>query len=244
MFSEIILLQVKRLLPNLHIFNSRPIDKNIRSKGGEVDIASRSTTYKEDIDIEEKKGQKRKKNLEFPVSVEKQDVNRDSDTEKELKRKSKKGKDKPSTIVSVDGEEDVIVEKGEKKKMENLSRLDAEKKTAQKGRKTSVKFSKKEVSVDEDGITGEEKPKKKKSEKRTDLDIIDDAGASFTELFAADMIEDGNRKTIDRAGLDMKSSGGIVTYPVKKKKSKHAALSELQFPAIEVGMGGSSTWDD
>ncbi|KAG4132181.1 hypothetical protein ERO13_D08G017000v2 [Gossypium hirsutum] len=207
---------VKRLLPNLHIFNARPIDKSIKNKEGDiVNIAS----YSSDIHMEEKTGQKRKKNPEFLVSVEKQDVNHDNnatafDTEKELKRKKKKGNDKLSTEVPI-AEDDVV-------------------------------FS---TSMHEDGTTGEEKPKrKKKLEKRAELDIIDDAGASFSELFAidvADPIQDGKRKIVDRASQDTKSSDSLVTYPVKKKKSKHAVLAELELTsAIEVGMGGASTWGD
>ncbi|MBA0736052.1 hypothetical protein Gogos_009643, partial [Gossypium gossypioides] len=230
--------KVKRLLPNLHIFNARPIDKSIKNKEGEiVNIASHST----DIHMEEKTGQKRKMNPEFLVSVEKQDVNHDSnatafDTEKELKRKKKKGNDKLSTEVPI-AEDDVVVEKEEKKKKPKVE---------QKGRKTNDKFS---TSMHEDVTTGEEKPKrKKKLEKRAELDIIDDAGASFSELFAtdvADPIQDGKRKIIDRASQDTKSSDSLVTYPVKKKKSKHAVLAELELtPAIEVGMGGVSTWGD
>ncbi|KAE8676380.1 F-box and associated interaction domains-containing protein, putative isoform 1 [Hibiscus syriacus] len=246
--------KVKRLLPNLQIFNGRPIDKSVKNKDGEtIDIASHSMDYTEDIYVEDKKGQKRKKNLEFQVSVEKQYVNHDNapdlDTEKELKRKKKKGNDK----VYVDEGDDIVVEKKEKKKSkgekENLSRLDAEKNMTQKGRKTNDKHSKKEVSVHEVGIAGEEKQKKKKTlEKLAELDIIDDSGAFFTELFAtdaADPIEDGKRKIVDRASQEMKSSGHSVTYPAKKKKGKHAMLAGLQLsPTIEVGMGGASTWDD
>ncbi|MBA0553093.1 hypothetical protein Golob_012310, partial [Gossypium lobatum] len=238
MISGTTMLQVKRLLPNLHIFNARPIDKSIENKEGEiVNIASHST----DIHMEEKTGQKRKKNPEFLVSVEKQDVNHDSnatafDTEKELKRKKKKGNNKLSTEVPI-AEDDVVVEKEEKKKKPKVE---------QKGRKTNDKFS---TSMQEDGTTGEEKPKrKKKLEKRAELDIIDDAGASFSELFAtdvADPIQDGKRKIVNRASQDTKSSDSLVTYPVKKKKSKHAVLAELELtPAIEVGMGGASTWGD
>ncbi|TYG55791.1 hypothetical protein ES288_D08G011600v1 [Gossypium darwinii] len=230
--------KVKRLLPNLHIFNARPIDKSIKNKEGDiVNIAS----YSSDIHMEEKTGQKRKKNPEFLVSVEKQDVNHDNnatafDTEKELKRKKKKGNDKLSTEVPI-AEDDVVVEKEEKKKKPKVE---------QKGRKTNDKFS---TSMHEDGTTGEEKPKrKKKLEKRAELDIIDDAGASFSELFAidvADPIQDGKRKIVDRASQDTKSSDSLVTYPVKKKKSKHAVLAELELTsAIEVGMGGASTWGD
>ncbi|KAG4185864.1 hypothetical protein ERO13_A08G006800v2 [Gossypium hirsutum] len=229
--------KVKRLLPNLHIFNARPIDKSIKNKEGEiVNIALHST----DIHMEEKTGRKRKRNPEFLVSVEKQDVNHDSnatafDTEKESKRKKKKGNDKLTEVPVA--EDDVVVEKEEKKKKPKVER---------KGGKTNGKFS---TSMHEDGTTGEEKPKKKKKlEKRAELDIIDDAGASFTELFAtdvADPIHDGKRKIVDRANQDTKSSDSLVTYPVKKKKSKHAVLAELELtPAIEVGMGGASTWGD
>ncbi|KAG8484849.1 hypothetical protein CXB51_021353 [Gossypium anomalum] len=237
MISGTTMLQVKRLLPNLHIFNARPIDKSIKNKEGEiVNIASHST----DIHMEEKTGQKRKKNSEFLVSVEKQDINHDSnatafDTEKESKRKKKKGNDKLTEVPVA--EDDVVVEKEEKKK---------KLKVEQKGRKTNDKSS---TSKHEDGTTGEEKPKKeKKLEKRAEQDIIDDAGASFTELFSTDVVDpihDGKRKIVDRANQDTKSSDSLVTYPVKKKKSKHAVLAELELtPAIEVGMGGASTWGD
>ncbi|XWS28535.1 hypothetical protein CRYUN_Cryun25bG0078400 [Craigia yunnanensis] len=247
--------KVKRLLPNLHIFNARPIDKSIKNKMGEiVHIASRNAACKEDIHMDEKKDQRR--NPKFQGSFEKQDVNLDSaaglDAEKELKRRRKKGNDKLSTEVPVDEEDDIIVEKEEKKKkakeeQENLNNLGVEKKFMQKGRKTNDKLLKKEISVHLDGIMVEEKPKKKKLEKRVELDIIDDAGTSFTELFTTDVADpkdDGKRKIVDRAGQDMKSSGSLVTYPVKKK-SKRAVFPELQLsPAVEVGMGGTSTWDD
>lgn len=62
MICGTIMLQVKRLLPNLHIFNARPMDKSIKNKEGEiVNIALHGT----DIHTGEKTGQKRKKNPEF-----------------------------------------------------------------------------------------------------------------------------------------------------------------------------------
>ncbi|KAK8504863.1 hypothetical protein V6N13_056191 [Hibiscus sabdariffa] len=218
--------KVKRLLPNLQIFNARPVDKGVKNKDGETVDASDGMGYKEDIHMEDKKGQKRKKNPGF------QDDN------------------------APGPEEDIVIEKKEKKKeskgeQENLSHLDAEKNVTQKGRKTNDKHSKKEVSVHKDGIAGEEKLKKKKEklEKRDELDIIDDAGASFTDLFATDAVDptdaDKRRKIVDTTSQDTKSSDHLVTYPVKKKKGKHAVVAELQLsPAIEVGMGGASTWDD
>ncbi|XVE79198.1 hypothetical protein DITRI_Ditri14bG0038600 [Diplodiscus trichospermus] len=237
--------KVKKLLPNLHIFNARPIDKCIKNKIDEiVGIASNNAINKEDIHTEEKKDPK------MPGSVEKQ-VNLDA--EKELKRKRKKGNDELSTEVRVNEEDHIIVEKGEKKKkakgeQENLSHLGVEKKFKEKGRKTNDKVLNKEASVQEDGIMAEEKPKKKKLEKRAELDIIDDAGASFIELLATDVANqkyDGKRNIVDRADQDMKLPGSLVTYPVKKKKNKHAVPPELQLsPAVEVGRGGVSTWDD
>ncbi|XVE79199.1 hypothetical protein DITRI_Ditri14bG0038600 [Diplodiscus trichospermus] len=238
-------IKVKKLLPNLHIFNARPIDKCIKNKIDEiVGIASNNAINKEDIHTEEKKDPK------MPGSVEKQ-VNLDA--EKELKRKRKKGNDELSTEVRVNEEDHIIVEKGEKKKkakgeQENLSHLGVEKKFKEKGRKTNDKVLNKEASVQEDGIMAEEKPKKKKLEKRAELDIIDDAGASFIELLATDVANqkyDGKRNIVDRADQDMKLPGSLVTYPVKKKKNKHAVPPELQLsPAVEVGRGGVSTWDD
>ncbi|XP_007015749.2 PREDICTED: protein phosphatase 1 regulatory subunit 7 isoform X1 [Theobroma cacao] len=251
--------KVKKLLPTLHIFNARPIDKSIKNKMGEiVNIASHNAANKEEIHKEEKKDQKGKKNPKFQVSVQRQDINLDNatghDAEKESKRKRKKGNDKLSTEVPVD-EDDIIVEKEEKKKkskgeQENVSLLGLEKEFIQKGRKTNDKLLKKEASVHEgeDGIIVEEEPKKKKLGKRAELDIIDDGGASFTELFTTDVADpkdDGERKIFETSGQVKKSTGSLVTYPVKKKKSKRGVLPELQLaPAVEVGMGGASTWDD
>ncbi|XP_021278108.1 adenylate cyclase [Herrania umbratica] len=251
--------KVKKLLPTLHIFNARPIDKSIKNEMGEiVHIASHNTAYKGEIHKEEKKDQKGKKNPKFQVSVQGQDINLHNatghDAEKELKRKRKKGNDKLSTEVPVD-EDDIIVEKEEKKKkskgeQENVSLLGLEKEFIQKGRKTNDKLLKKEVSVHkgEDGIMVEEEPKKKKLGKRAELDIIDDGGASFTELFTTDVADpkdDGERKIFDTSGQVKKSTGSLVTFPVKMKKSKRGVLPELQLaPAVEVGMGGASTWDD
>lgn len=210
--------------------------------GDTVDVTSHNAAaYKEDIHMEEKKDQKRKKDSKFQVSFEKQDADLNSstglDAEKDLKRKRKKGNDKLSTEVPVDEEDDFIVEKKEKKRetkgeQGNLCHLEVEKNTTQKGRKTNYMLQKKEVPVLKEGIMVDEKQKKKRLEKQAEVDIIDDAGISFTELFTTDV-------------PDTKSSGGLVTYPVKKKKSKRAVLTELQMsPALEVGMGGASTWDE
>ncbi|XWS28334.1 hypothetical protein CRYUN_Cryun25bG0059500 [Craigia yunnanensis] len=90
--------------------------------------------------------------------------------------------------------------------------------------------------------------RRKKLEKRDELDIIDDAGTFFIELFTIDVVDmkdDNKRKIVDRAGQDTKLSGSLVTYPVKKKKSKRAVFPELQLsPVVEVEMGGASIWDD
>ncbi|OMO83207.1 hypothetical protein COLO4_22633 [Corchorus olitorius] len=178
---------------------------------------------------------KEKKNPKFEVLDQKQDTNlKGLDAEKDLKKKRKKGNDKVSGDALVEEENDIVVEKGKKKKKS-------------KGEPENDNL-KKEVSVHKDGNTLEEKPKKKKSEKRAELDIIDDGGTSFAELISTDVAgpeDDGKRNMFDEASQDLKPARGIVTYPVKKKKKKHGSRPELELsPAVEIGMGGPSTWDD
>ncbi|OMP11293.1 protein phosphatase 1 regulatory subunit SDS22-like protein [Corchorus olitorius] len=81
----------------------------------------------------------------------------------------------------------------------NAKGLDDEKELKKKRKKR--KNSKDEPENDNKiGNTLEEKPKKKKSEKRAELDIIDDGGTSFAELITIDVAgpeDDGKRNMLE-----------------------------------------------
>ncbi|KAI6669785.1 hypothetical protein NL676_004670 [Syzygium grande] len=92
--------------------------------------------------------------------------------------------------------------------------------------------------------------KKSKRVKTSELDVIDDAEASFMELFQAKEATDnpkgdGEKGAIGKDVEDGVLLGGLVCIPTKKKKSKRRSFdpSQLQSSTNEIGMGGLSTWD-
>lgn len=95
----------------------------------------------------------------------------------------------------------------------------------------------------------EKKLKSKKSRKElSELDIIDNREVSFADLFSVDTVENlkhnSESKTVDKSGIN--ALGGLLTVSAKKKKTKNQGLVSTVplSPAVEVGMGGPSTWGD
>lgn len=125
---------------------------------------------------------------------------------------------------------------------------DVEKQSKQKrGEKSDKPQKRKGPLQEEDDANVKRELQKKSKTKRGELDVIDDAEASFVELFTANHTEDpenGREKKVNK--IVGKSAGGIVTFPGKRKKAKaQCSGSILDFsPAVEVGMGGASTWGD
>lgn len=105
---------------------------------------------------------------------------------------------------------------------------------------------------DNDDAAPEQKDRKKsKRAKTSELDVIDDAEASFMELFRAEEAGDDPKGDGEKGGIgkDVEDGvllGGLVCIPTKKKKPKKRSFdpSQLQSSTDEVGMGGLSTWDD
>ncbi|KAF5744895.1 leucine-rich repeat and IQ domain-containing protein 1 [Tripterygium wilfordii] len=236
--------KVQNSLPNLHVFNAKPINKFINDRKdvnvGRVDssslIAGNEIDNASILNVDEQLKQKKKKAEEKTFKkeglVHKETT--DHDTEEVLKRKRKKSNDEISANEEVNFENSgVDVEMKPKKKMkkENLS--------------------KKEVRVIEQN-NGEVKNKLRKKLKKVqgELDIIDDGEASFADLFAANSTENtkygGVEKKVDKVVHNLKDADGLAAYPAKKKKSKSKGIEpKLDFtPTVEIGMGGLSTWDD
>ncbi|XP_050204867.1 uncharacterized protein LOC126654906 [Mercurialis annua] len=240
--------KILKLLPHLHIFNARPIDKSNKVSSGRFNDSSLIPTHELSVSKEMQKSSVRKNGPHDSAS--------DVKVEKDLKKKNKKVDNKflGKEDVPVYDRDNVIVDQKPKRKksQEQDESNDFEMEgLKQKKKKTHEKFSKKDVQVPEDdNNVVKMKSKSKKSGEQSELDLIDDADASFADFFANSTAKSpevgGQKEKVDKAGKDKYLMGGVVVISADKKKKKiHAVDSTIQLPAeVEVGMGGSSTWDD
>ncbi|XP_010245995.1 PREDICTED: uncharacterized protein LOC104589379 isoform X2 [Nelumbo nucifera] len=202
--------KIKKYVPNLQIFNARPMERSSRKeKVSKKDIKDHETDdshVKSALDLEEK----------HEVKIENPRVS------KKISRSTKDA-------------DDVEIE------------------VKQKKWKRTEELSKRNASVhDKDDVTAVDKKEKRKQKKaeKNELDIIDDGETPFMEIISSETaknLKDGNRK--DHESIqDIKSVGGLVTFPAKIKKARkklgagHSAL-QLLSPGMEIGMGGQSMWD-
>ncbi|KAF8009481.1 hypothetical protein BT93_J0468 [Corymbia citriodora subsp. variegata] len=160
----------------------------------------------------------------------------------------------------VDGKEIKEEEQSNEKSKHNMtmgihSENDEQSTQGQKWKKKKSKddFPRKEGPVhDNDDVAPEQKERKKsKRAKASELDVIDNAEASFMELFQAEEAADNPKGDGERGGIgkdvvDEVLLGGLVCNPSKKKKPKKRSFdpSQLQSSTDEIGMGGLSTWDN
>ncbi|XP_059627726.1 protein phosphatase 1 regulatory subunit SDS22 [Cornus florida] len=226
--------KIKKMVPNLQIFNARPINQNMKNeKGDRVDDSSLNM----DLDKKELKHKKQKRKELFE-GKDPDHKGKSAITEKELKKKVKEVPQKEAN--DIDEEETPVTDSD----MKELKR---------KKQKTNVLPKDKASDPKEVSVTNDNKIKRKsKKVQQYEANVIDDGETPFTDLFAADTTENvqrsGANKTDDKAIQDVNMVDGLVTFPVKRKKIKsrgkgHSAL-QLLSPAAEVGLGGPSTWDD
>ncbi|KAJ0083841.1 hypothetical protein Patl1_30359 [Pistacia atlantica] len=258
--------KVRNSLPNLHVFNARPIDKGTKNdKGDMVDEVddSKSAAKKHKVHLAEKRDHIKEVNSKGHVTGQNEDnqlmAPSNLGTGKELKCKRNDTSDKLLKKEVQHSKEDFAVEKKLKKKSKENQccvkdekgdgHADMEKGSEQERNKTTDKCAKKEVPVNVDSKGVEKKKKKRSKRERGELDVIDDGETSFAELFSADIAEnptfDGEDKMVDET-LRLKSVDGSVATSAKRKKSKNkgmAAALELS-QGVEVGLGGPSTWGD
>ncbi|KAJ7001781.1 hypothetical protein NC653_012011 [Populus alba x Populus x berolinensis] len=224
--------KVQKFLPNLHIFNARPVDKSARNEiSGRADDSSLIPTNELDYHSEKKKDHTRDVNSSKHVTDQRSDHfdNASDDGEKDLRQKRKKTKGKVSKMeeASTDEQDDAVIEKKLKRKKPHEELL----------------------KNNDDRTKVEKKLKSKKSRKElSELDIIDNREVSFADLFSVDTVENlkhnSESKTVDKSGIN--ALGGLLTVSAKKKKTKNQGLVSTVplSPAVEVGMGGPSTWGD
>lgn len=230
--------KVQKFLPNLHIFNARPVDKSARNEiSGRADDSSLIPTNELDYHSEKKKDHTRDVNSSKHVTDQRRDHfnNASDDVEKDLRQKRKKTKGKVSKMeeASTDEKDDAVIEKKLKRKKPHEELLKNNDDKIHNDDRTKV----------------EKKLKSKKSRKElSELDIIDNGEVSFADLFSVDAVENlkhnSESKTVDKSGINV--LGGLLAVSAKKKKTKNQGLVSTVplSPAVEVGMGGPSTWGD
>lgn len=220
------MLQIKKALPRLQVFNARTVDKDTKNeKGNMVDDDYQPIGENEDdhleiadeLDFERKSGKKRKKNVDV--------------SEKENTGHSKDNADR------------------KKDKLVSYVDSDTKNKSTKKKLRKNDKALDKDVAVEENVNRIEKKMKKKgKNEKQSELDVIDDAEASFMDFFNTKDAENLNHvaemKVQDKVPKDLKLAGNTETSSTKCKSGKMQNTELLASPATEIGIGGPSTWGD
>lgn len=253
--------KVKKLLPNLQIFNAKPIDKMMKKEESRT-LSSLSDRNKF-IDNMEKQidpamgyGQQKKFLASEDDSDDPVDGALDLDMEKELKLKKRKRSALPNEKTQNPLENDIGEEKV-KRKVKSKRQGDIVSGNsedvlvnADSGNELESKKLKKDkaLELEHNTITGKSNKKSDKKLKENKASIIDDGEAPFVELFARDATEAtiNNVQQKDHPTVPHgDAGGGLVTVTAKKRKkcrSASAAYLELS-PVAEVGLGGPSTWD-
>ncbi|KAL5152014.1 Protein phosphatase 1 regulatory subunit 7 [Glycine soja] len=227
--------KIKKALSKLQIFNARPVDKDTENKKGSIVDGTRDFSVDQnendhieaadDLDSGRKSSKKRKRTVD---ASKKED--RVVDEENKGHKKDKADRKKESLITNVDPG------------MENKS-------TKKKAKKDDKPLDK-GFALEENVSKVEKKLKKQhKNDEQSELDVIDDAEASFAELFKINDAENLNladeMKAQDKVPKDvMKLAGDPVTSFAKHKNAKIQNMESLSAPVAEIGMGGPSTWGD
>ncbi|KAK9175502.1 hypothetical protein WN944_027509 [Citrus x changshan-huyou] len=228
--------KVKNLLPNLRIFNARPIDRITKNeKDNIVDKVNDSSNNADDtikVHMEKKRDGTRETN-DKPSNKEIQWSKSDSAAGKKLKKKSKEKEGELDAINDAKNSGGIVPGRN---------------KDGDKRKKTSENLSNKDIQVDDDDNRFKKKQKKQSKEKQGELDIIDNGEAAFAELFSANIAGnpefDGDNMVNEASKFN--SVDGLVTTSAKKKKSKNRGmgLTVQLSQEPEVGLGGPSTWGD
>lgn len=238
--------QVKKLLPNLHIFNSRLVDKIV---GKEVHEEAGDFSFEAKIDqsMRDKNSSKAhalsgsKDNHLSEDSINKkrdlqdeEDVDSAENTNISEKRMKKKLKLQQNESRIADSAGTLDGKHGEVKKLKDNKR------------KRNQLAEEPDVNV----ATGKESDTKSREKNKGDkVNIFDSAEIPFTDLFATNApevpLETADKKLGNRTDQDMNAIHGLVTLATKKKKRNRvvdpAALELSQ--VNEIGLGGPSAWD-
>lgn len=260
LFSQVTILvlivkQMRKLVPNLQILNTKPIDKSSKNKGDRddtVDDYSFIAAKKQGKSEQSTTKQNPKYKRMSQTNDDQHDAATDVVTERELRHEDRK-------IMGLLEENETVAEINLNKKLKKVQENEvnvteftnpfAEEQLKRKKDKASRILKAETANGNEDGTEMEKELKRKsKRPKRTEANVIDDGETPFTDLFAITGENSENSGGgLDEKGIpDVNATGGLVTFPVKSKKIKNRAkCSALQLaPVAEVGLGGPSLWDD
>ncbi|KAI3461271.1 hypothetical protein Pfo_017934 [Paulownia fortunei] len=263
--KENLLKKVKKLLPNLHIFNARPIDKIVGKEVHEkvddfsVEAGNNKLTLQSETRIDHSMRNKNSSKA-HPLSENMDNhLNIAADPGSRNKRKelpNEKGVDSADNTN--------ISEKRMKKKLklqQNESRItnnsgtlhvnpEEAKKLNHKKQKTNKLAENSDAKLDS-VVTGKEPDKKSQKRIKGDkANIIDSAESPFTDLFATGApevpLETAGKKLDHKTDQDIDAISGFVTLTTKKKKRNRIAdPAALELSQVDkIGLGGPSAWDD
>lgn len=250
--------KIKRILPNLHVFNARPIDKYItkNEKGAgvdEVDDSSLNAANKQENQTEKQKDRDFKDLMMAGTKggIGKLENSSDFDTKK-LKPKKQKLDDNVSNhevLVQGDEKRDHVKKKSYRHQVLNENDPSNLQKAGDLEKESQKKKQKKNPLHTEDNTKVGKKLEKAKVKQQGELDVIDDADTPFLELFSVNMGDaevGGENKVNDKVSEEANWLGGLVTFPSKRKKAKNRGTGSTlhPLPVDEIGTGGPSTWGD
>ncbi|OVA00204.1 Leucine-rich repeat [Macleaya cordata] len=208
--------KVKKLVPNLQIFNSRPIE---RGKENEKNFKKDVKGHKADDSSPNKAS-----DLKDPKEVRKEYPSNEKISRKRI---SSQSKDDP-----LDNGTDSDMEREElKQKKSKTNKLP--KKNVTGGNK------------DDDELENRSNRKNPKKVEETKLDMIDDGETPFMDLIISSSTEntrDGNKT---KMGVEADAFVTFPVKKKKKSKSVRMSSAALQLlsSTADVGTGGPSTWD-
>lgn len=220
--------QVMKIVPNLRIFNAKPIEAISQNENSG-------------------KGSKLKKDEEMP---DRDPI--DSNTKKKEKRKRPKQQvQSPEEPAAKDTPPDATIAAPIKSALSDSKKKKKEKAVMEQDKSSKPKS--KDDKASSNDTEGKAKKEKKKSANKEDKDAggIDDTELSFAELmFSGDgsVPEPVSKDKTQGTASDGKFVGGLVIdHTKKRKKAKGTPIdaSDLKqlCSAPEVGAGGLSGWD-
>ncbi|KAI3939175.1 hypothetical protein MKX01_002043 [Papaver californicum] len=211
--------KVKKLVLNLQIYNSRPIEgSKANEKNSKQDVKSLvvdNSTPNKASDLKD-------------LNEEGREVLRNEKTSKKL-------------IFSEEEDDPIINEKDP-----NMEKDESKKKKSKVNKLPGKDFSSSNKGKNE--AENQLKRKNSKKVKENTVDMIDDGETSFMDLISSSSRDPKERKIEEETIRARKSVGeALVTFPVNKKKVKGIPMGlvalQLLSSTDEVGMGGRSSWD-
>ncbi|KAL3828593.1 hypothetical protein ACJIZ3_017395 [Penstemon smallii] len=243
--------KVKKLLPSLRIFNSKPIDKITRKEvHDEANFSSLDETK-----------------MDRSVRNKNKDTNESFDSQLDIARLGSKNKKKvlldekasdsvDKTTTSEKRKKKLKLQQNENSNTNNAETMNLdtdEVKTSKiKKNKRNQLIKENPFDVKLDSVTKDEEPDKKTRTniKRDYASMIDSSETPFMDLFANGASEvslgTGDRELDERPDPFIDEIGGLVTLASKKKKKNRAINpASLELSQVdEIGLGGPSAWDN